>query len=520
MTFDDIVKAVSDRCPDFNKSAMTGFIERHINNSPSFPQLVMEEGFKLAPPSCDLQMQEVRILSPEERVHFELRPTVNKATRPRVPLTVTHMRLVEYRVRFEKEIISTKLYAPYMFDNMLFMNDKRTMIRKIILEQTFSRMQDKDKDGVLVSPIRVNLKFNRRKTFTIYSYLDRMISYRRFIITAGLFHGKQASKICETTIIHYMLAKFGFLRTLHRFGLSEQDISFVTEIGQDTDLFEYFAARQFNSGDSSGPGLFLKVNRGILLDDQAAKFVVNLMYVLHFFDLQDIDNVYLDDGYIFKVMLGMIIFGRSAIPKALTNAETNLRSVDYFIDPITKRRFNNFGVHIEDTYDLLVYLFKNIDAYMVNTKSQDIYQSRIDVTNGILVEAYAHKIVGNLYYLAKRTNITPTDVKKALRFNAMMFRMGSSARKDDAEHYMAPPEIIGDNLLFSGALAKIRLGGRPDQRLHPSMLVAESICAFVGKTNGKTGVINPYIPTDDETGAILHPDYAEEIDRIINYLPR
>ena len=84
---------------------------------------------------------------------------------------------------------------------------------------------------------------------------------------------------------------------------------------------------------------------------------------------------------------------------------------------------------------------------------------------------------------------------------------------------IAPPEIIGDNFLFSGGLNKIRLGGKAEQRLHSSMLVAESIDAFVGKHIGKTGYLNPYVPTD-EHGSIVRPDYADEIDSISPYLPR
>jgi hypothetical protein len=101
----------------------------------------------------------------------------------------------------------------------------------------------------------------------------------------------------------------------------------------------------------------------------------------------------------------------------------------------------------------------------------------------------------------------------------MMFKISTAGKKDDSEHYIAPPEIIGDNFLFAGGLNKIRLGGKAEQRLHPSMAQCESIDAFVGKYIGKTGYLNPYIPTD-KNGAILHADYSKEIDEIMPYLPK
>jgi hypothetical protein len=516
MNFDDLVKAVSDVVPDFNEYALRGFVKDNIDNSPEFPAMVLSEGFKLI--DADIELTQYEILSPEDTVKFELTGKSSKSQKPKIPLTVSHLRLARYKVRFGQQYTQTEFYTPYMFDDMLFINDKRSMIRKVILEKTFARVQENDKDGISVSPIRVNLMFNRRRTFKIQSYVSKDI-YSHFIITSRLFHGPIKNKICDTNIIHYMLAKFGFLPTLKKFGLSQKDISFTTDIGNDVDNYEYFAGKQFDDKTDDGPGLFVKVKKSILTDDQSLKFVINLMYVLSFFKIQTIDNVYANEGYIWKVILGIIILEDKAEAKAYSNAETNLKSVDYFIDPITQKRFESFGVPIKDTYDLLVHIFINIDSYMVNTQSQDIYNSRIDVANGILVESYARRIFTHLYYLAKRTNITYQDVVSALRLNPMIFKLSTSGKKDDAEHYIAPPEIIGDNFLLAGGLNKIRLGGKAEQRLHPSMLVAESIGAFVGKYIGKTGYLNPYIPTDSN-GAILHPEYTKEIDDIAPFLPK
>jgi len=516
MNFNDIVKDISSCIPDFNDYALRGFVKEHINNSPDFPAMVLAEGFKLA--DADIQYVGYEILPPEECAKFELNGKSSKSQRPKIPLTVSHIRLVRYKVRFGEQYTYCDLYTPYMYEDMLHINDKRSMIRKVILEKTFARVQENDKDGVSVSPIRVNLMFNRRRTHKIQSYVSKDF-YTHFIITSRLFHGAIKNKICDTTIIHYMLAKFGFVKTLKKFGLSTSDISFVTEIGSDIDNFEYFAGKPFEDQAEEGPGLFVKVKKKLLSDDQSLKFVVNLMYVLSHFKIQNIHNVYAEEGSVWKVILGIIILEDRAEAKAYSNAETNLKSVDYFIDPITKRRFHSFGIPIEDTYDLLVHIFTNIDSYMVNTKSQDIYNSRIDVANGILVESYARRIFTNLYYLAKRTNITFQDVVSALRFNPMMFKLSTSGKSDDSEHYIAPPEIIGDNFLFAGGLNKIRLGGKAEQRLHPSMLVCESIGSFVGKYIGKTGYLNPYIPTGPN-GEIIHPDYADEIDELNAWLPK
>lgn len=521
MNFNDIVKAVADVCPPFNHDGLRDFVKDNIDNSPDFVAMVLREGFKLV--NADLELVDYEVLPPEERVKFELRATPGKSNKAKIPLTVSHMRLIRFRVRFGAQFVPANIYTPYMFDDMLFIKDKRSMPRKVILEKTFSRVNEKDRDGLSVSPIRVNLTFNRRQTFRIFSYVTNE-SYNHFVVSARLFHGTIKNRICDTTIVHYMLAKFGFTKTLQRFGLSKKDISFVTQVGDDTQTYDYFAARKFDAAVDQGPGLFLKVNKTLLADDQAEKFVVNLVYVLSFFKIQNIDNVYIEDGFhqhlsIWKIILGIIIFEDKAEAKAYSNAEVHLGSVDHFIDPLTRNRFKNFGIDIEDIYDLLVYIFINIDSFMVNNMTQDLYSSRLDVSNGLLVKTYADRINKNIYTLSKKSNVTLQEVTTALRFNPMMFRSPGGGRSDEDKDYVAPPEIIGDNYLFSGGLTKIRLGGKADQRFHPSMVVGESINTFVGKHIGKTGYLNPFIPTDSY-GAILHPDYTKDIDDIKDFLPR
>ena len=522
MTFDEILKNVAKVMPPFNRTALKDFVKDNIDNSPEFPALVLKEGFKFV--NSDVEFVDYEILNPEERVKFELKSARSKTTRVKIPLTVTHMRLVRYRVRFGEHYLYTNIYAPYMFNDMLHIRDKRSMVRKVILEKTFSRVHEREKDGMSISPIRVNITFNRRQPFRITSYITKEF-YTHFIVTSRLFHGAISNKICDATIVHYMLAKFGFVKTLSKFGLNKSDISFVDSVGNDTATYEYFAARDFNVNSEAGPGLFLKVKKVILADHQSLKLVVNLMFVLvHALNLPTLENVYVEDGWnshlsVWKIVLGIITFPDRVEAKAHSNAESHLKSVDHFIDPLTRSRFQQFGIVIDDIYDVLVYVFTNIDSFMVNNLVQDLYNSRLDVTNALLVKTYADKIFKNIYALNKKSNITQNDVAIALRFNAMMFKQPSSTRVGEDTDYLAPPEIIGDNYLFSGGLNKIRLGGRAEQRLHPSMLVVESIDAFVGKIIGKTGYLNPYVPTD-ENGAILHPEYTKQIDEISPYLPK
>ena len=515
MSIQNIVKRIAEVGPQFNHLVLRGIVRETVDNSYKFPAFVFEESFKISP--AKIRMTESKILSPEERVRFEVKSSSGKPTRTKIPLTMSHFRLVEYGVEFEGNYISTRLKMPYTHGDMLISKNKPSMIKKVILEKTFSRVSERDKDGVSISPIRVILNFNRRMTFRIQSFVTGR-QYSHFIVTGKLFHGELPKpRICDTTVIHYMLAKFGVNKTILKFGLSPEDVFFTDVLLKDTDEFEYFVAKQISADEY--PNLFLKVKKTVLDDATSLKFIVNFMYTLSHFRIQNMSNIYVLEGSVWKVMLGLILYADKSELKAYSNAETHLRSVDSFIDPITRDRFNKFGVPTEDIYELLVYIFINIDGYMVNTLAQDLYNTRVDVSNGILVGSYAKKINRSIYRLANKTVVNVSDVRASMRFNPDLFKIHTSNKTDDSEHYITSPVIVGDNFLLSGGLNKIRLGGRAEQRFHPSMAVVESIGAFVGQQIGKTGYINPYVPTD-EYGAIIHPDYAKEIDDILPYLPR
>lgn len=518
MSFDDIVGQVSAELPNFNKHALTGLTKEAVAGAPEYIALVFREMFKLV--RADIELMDYKILDPEAQVHYELRPNPNKPSPVSVPLYRSFLRLVRYRIRFEDQFLFVHLYVPTMLGDMFCIDGKLSIIRKLILEKAFAKIQEPGRgiNGITVSPIRVNVVFNRKKTIRITSYVDGAC-YDHFIVTAKMYYGKIPKKICEVTIIHYMLAKFGFDQTLKRFGIRNDEIRFVDKVGNDVDDFEYFAAMKCDNTDSGEPTLFLRVRRELLMDDQVRKFVVNMVYITSFFDIQTIDNVYREEGSIWKVILGIILYCNRSEPIAYSHAENILHSVDHFADPPFIERLVRNGIPIKDTYDLLVYVFLNIDTLMLTLQPQNLYNSRIDIASGLLGRTYAEKINNSIYSLMKRSNITYKHVASALRFSPMLIRSIKSRPMGDMDPVASHPEIVGDNFLFSGGLIKIRLGGKAEQRLHPSMMVVEAIDAFSGDNIAKTGFLNPYVPTD-RYGFVQHPDYADEADEILKYLPR
>jgi len=520
MRISDVIRRVHEVSPPFNHYAMSGFAEEHINNSPKFVEMLLREGCKIV--DADLEVKGLRSVTPEQCVTYEIK-NAKRNVPIKVSLTKSNLRLHEYEVRFGTDIISTKLYTPFMQDNLLVMSGRGSMVRKVFLEKTFSLINNKNIDGISFSPVRVNMNFHRmRRTKRIFGYVSGNF-YIHSIITAKMYNGKIKRKVCEPTIIHYILAKFGFIGALKKFGIPKEDVNFVGHISDDTDVFEYFAAVSRYEKDV-GPGLFVKVRKTALGDDLVLKFVVNLMYVLDNMHIQSFDPksttyVFREDALVWKTILGIVATGAASEGQALPSAKSHLLSADYFLDPITLKRLEENGIVVKDTYDLIQYIFIHIDEYMVQNLSENVYNSRLDVVN-LLIDAFSVNIFKrHIYVLTSKTVITKREVEAALKINAMMFKnVTFSSGKDDDKSYITQPSIVGDNFLLSGGLHKIRMGATAEQRIHPSMMVTESTQAFSGKTINKTGYANPYLPIKP-SGSIYRPDYADAVDEILPFLP-
>lgn len=508
MILDLIVEEIAAEMPKMNKEVLYASNNRQLALAPEFIATSIEESSKFL--GGLIRLNRHGTLDPETQIATEIRASKNKF---RIPTTLSHIKLNEFVVDYgDGESKSLYLHTFYTHRNMLVFNGKRSAVFKCILEKTFSRVRDKQNDGISASPIRVHLLFGR-KTVKEYTSVNSGYVARQFLITTRMYYGQMSKKFGETTVLHYLLAKFGFQETLKKFGLSRKDISFATTVDMDDMDHEYFLAQL---PETSMSPLYLKVKNELLEDAGCRKLVVNLLYILSYFDLQTIDNVYEPDARIWKIMIGTITSGDINPLRALSSAQSHFASVDYFVDPITRDRFRTFGVDIDDIYDLLIYVFSYIDDITVNSEPQNLYTRRFDISKGILSEAYGKKIFRNMYDLSRKSNPTSADIKRYLRFPMSMYMMALPSGKstDGAQYITRSPEIVGDNQLFSFLLTKVRLGGAPFQRLHPSVFVVESGCTFSGKTLNQTGAVNPYVDVD-EHGGVIQPYYADEFDELV-----
>ena len=237
-------------------------------------------------------------------------------------------------------------------------------------------------------------------------------------------------------------------------------------------------------------------------------------------------------GAVFRTMLGKIIHGNSINElHGKKKIDTHIASVDSYLDPITRARLASYNIFTNDIYDLFQYVFTEIEK-LVRVSHTDLYETRIDYLEELLVETIVRKVYSRWYDAVRRlgggAEIDPRKLNerevetRILKMNDMLI-----ARLSDSRVVQKSPPAYGDNALVGWLISKMRQSGlsasgriikSPDHRFHPSQLVVESILAFSKTNPGAAGSINPYLEIT-KNGSVVKPGFADELIELEKYLP-
>jgi hypothetical protein len=515
---DDIIRAVGEALPTYNKYLLIDYPEQQVSSMRGF----IEDTFKEAIRRFDGMViyRGCRTLSPKERVLYE----VSGPRRSGAKISKSELELFAFDFEMDGIIHTTHQYVPYLKENQLIIRDTQYGFMYAITEKVFSRIDN----GIMVRVIQKPLPFWRSRHFTLKSLTSKLL-YNEFIVDTQI-HAKKPRKGISTTVVHYLLCKFGFPGVLQRFGMDMDDMHFSKTIDPlDMKDYEYFYAKYIKvpeKRDEDKNPIYLKVKRHIFDDPTRRKFVANILYITSKWEHLDVDELHSPSTSDWLVMLGEILYPSVAKLIAENHAITHIESIDLFLDSIVKSRLEAFGVRVESIYDLLQYIFCEIDNLLVSMIHQNLYDKRLAIVDDFLIKSFVTTIFKRAYVSSQKLDRFKSDsLKKYCNIPAYdsVRNLGGIANIS-----MIGTSIINANMLLSFSTRKIRMNGAlrnpspnlkaRDARFHGSIPVVETMVGFSGKSPGITGTINPFL-TISEDGSIIIPDYAEDINKISEYLP-
>lgn len=516
--FDVILQKISDNSIKFNDDLIINYRRKQLDNCMNFVDIVFREAIRVI--GQDIQYLESRILSPEERIAFELNHSVVPSM---VNIRKTELILVEYRFKYGEMEFSTNLYLPYLYDDFVIINNTKYNLQFNITDKIFSCSNKTLTARVIRSPIRFRIQphainsANNKKQY-IFSLVLVDIHYQK--------KKRKNKKAIQKTIIHYLICKFGLNFILNKFDIDISDLEFIAQTKDFLLDYEYF-----NIHPKNKKSLMLKVKKEILSDKLKRSIILTILYILSDFRNIKVDEIINPDPIKWKTMLGQLIEGTSiTLAIALQKAEKHLDSLDTYLDLISLKRYESFGFNgIESIYDLFLYVFLNIETILYEFEPNDLFQKRIDTIEQIMIDSIVSNIYNRIYKKKNTVSIQREDVIKSI-FNIKARSIYAIYAGDNVR---SNPSYYNDNMLFNyyikmnkpsskkksanGQIVKRNKLTISKHNFNMSYAIIESLLGFSSNNPQKSSSLNPFMIINDYGGFEL-PEHAKYLKKYEKYL--
>lgn len=512
MSWEECVRAVRDELPQFNDKLLIDYPKAQINSAPEFMHNVFKESIRFLSMKMPVEYKGYRVLRPQEQIRYLLGSSIMKH---KVNIRKSELQLVEYKFVSEGREIDVHLYLPYLYNNVITIDDTKYAPLNNIIDKFIVRSQNK----IVIRVMKIVMQFWRNKQ---YRFKDiEGTNYNEVLVTVVAINNHRKRSSYEWTVVLYLLAEFGFEEAMRRLN---SDLTFVpVGIAHDED-FQYFQVID---------GIYLRASRERMRSEMTYRRVVAavLYSLLNFKEcvesIQDLFNT-----SVYRSIFGKIWKGRECNSLlAASHCESHLYSTRVSLDESAIKNFYaETRLVCENAFDLFVHVFFNIDDWLLVYSPNDLFEKRL---SGIatLFEKMINTVNNKFYKSVNNKKICANKIKETLRFDAMMIRNIYCLKCVQAN-----PSAYNDNELFSKLIKKKRPNSGnerkgkkkanntmhdPAHQFSPSFLAIESIWSISSSAPGVSGDINPYAEID-ENGEFLKDKmpWYKDIESIQEFFPR
>lgn len=505
MSWDKVIYNVAERLPDFNNELLIGYKKRNVDNCKSY----LEEVIVAVIDHINASMHDIHVdyvgyevKSPIEQIRYASLQTITKG---KYDINLDGVRLVEYKLNVtymndvgrevtEEQVV--RLYLPYWLHNGVVLNGRQYYF-KHVMSDIIVRIEG----GVIIKLMRSPIRCFRNTVIRLTDVQGN--EYPTAIVTSDIYQRSSDSDKSKTKVypplILYLLAEFGFDETMRKFDIAGSIDFIISPV--DDPMYVVFQIL---------PNLYVKAARSLLDNIQTMRIVASLVHVLK--EYKNDTSVYynhIKDSVLYKSILGKYVHGRqNTCDLAVSHAEKHLESLRTYLDKRTGDELDPDGrLMLQDIYDVLIYMFNNIDMWSVNYNYNDLFEKRLEGINKTL-----YFLVSTIFKrVYSRTN-------KKLKANAVASSMQIAAntiRRIYEAECADNPKQYNDNQLFTILVDKLRQSKpsneskqrqqsnknsieSPEHRFHPSFAAIESILTIVKGNPGVAGDINPFVQITDK----------------------
>lgn len=542
-------RLIEDNVPQPNRMIMEGLAVHQMKRGEEY----LQQSFESANESFPEGLKFVRYerCTPEE----EFAIITKMKTRRVFDLSESSLYLVKVIFEFNGEEIPDRyIYLPYCETaGIMYLGGTKYHLTPILS----SKVMSPEKNSIFVRVLRDKITFNRNYHRLIVDDVRTMtyVAWSRIYDKKSKKRGQVAATTkAESTVIHYLLCKYGFDELFQRY-FGTVPVYGYDDINVDNYPTSDWVICQSSHVRSKVPPKSYKGERGVLYNPVDIRFAIRrdkwsealesymagVYYVLdHFpnvFNIRYGDDLrpWLQDSTIWRIAMGHVLWsGLYGENTLLKNMAEHLSSLDHYADTDAIRKLEQRGYrNIENFYDvmdIIVKDFKNIlregggnNLCVYGKNLETLYYVYYDITEGLFTANYK---------LNKQALKKPLDEKHISETLKKFLRMGAAYDLRSGKSVTEAVSSSGDNM-FLKLTSKIseqanrpgasRGGGKrmvldETKYLDASMLDAGSALFLSGAHPSVMSRVSPFANIDPDSGTIL--PQPELVDFIKDLGPR
>lgn len=532
----ELARLVDSTSPKLNPLLANGLAVTHMKDVEQYLDQVFKSAAKSFP--MELTYGGYQRCTPEEEFQRITRVITGPDKKPKRRWNVARsdVYLVKFFFNFKGVALPPRyLYLPFVSDGgCIYINGKRFNISPVLADRVISV----GTEDIFVRILKARLTFKRFRQHFMTDGKRETVQVVYSDIYNKKADQKKSTAGAKTTLMHYLLCKYGFTETFMRFGGclpvvggSEVNNNVYSEA-------EWIICSSNQKGPRRGryvPSTVQIAVRRADLTDTLLAMLAGFFYIVDRFPGRMLPE-YVDAKNLWRTLLGFVIYPKfEGEGKLQILMDTHIAALDEYIDDFSHLKMQAIGLYADDLWQLFAIIIQKFNEWLLG-KAKDVgsmYGKELSILYYVLSEFIA---AINLLGFRLKKDVVKNRALTLATVEGQMEKllkpyMIFSIRKEHGE--VTTTSVSGDNKAFkltsvlvaqSGSRVGKKKGASPivtpTKLLHVSVAEVGSYSNLPKAAPDGRSRINQFVQVD-ATGLILrNPKYLEFLNAIQEKIKR
>jgi len=379
-----LLDRVREDTPQMNPDIANGLAVKHIPFALQYIDSVFRSISKDFPPG--LTYVNCRKCTPFEEFYDEPRKKNNKRV---VDIARSDISLVRFNFRYEgKDLPPKYIYLPFVGEaGSIVLGGSRFFISPVLSDIILSY----EDDNIFVRLLRDKFTIRRIK----HNFAIDGVRETESVAWSLIYHvnkdQRKQKKVsnAKTTLVHYLLCRYGFDEMFQRFGNCLPVIGTHAIIPENYPPNEWVicSTYSFSVGKATGSRIYhepTKIKLAIRKKDftpMVKSLVVGFFYTVDHFPYR-ISPEYVNSTRIWKTLMGLLLFGNELSEGRLhDDIDAHIRSLDEYVDTLTQPKFEMINLPCSDIYQFFAIAVEKLNEWIMQApeRTNSLYDKELSV---------------------------------------------------------------------------------------------------------------------------------------------